>query len=184
MRAESPDEMTSTIVQLSLQERTEAAIGSLLLFAGAGLLFLVIVQAVGGLPWPMPGIWYRNQSYWGFVAAAMMGLGGYLLRPRAVGDDWEWQPKRPGVRFQRLVVYTKYDCSLCDIAKEQLALYDEYLPVMEEIEIDDSPELQERFGDCVPVVEFDGRIRFRGRINEILLRRMIDATAPRETPDV
>jgi hypothetical protein len=26
----------------------------------------------------------------------------------------------------------------------------------------------------VPVVEIDGRVRFRGRINEVLLRRIID----------
>jgi hypothetical protein len=26
----------------------------------------------------------------------------------------------------------------------------------------------------VPVVEFDGKIRFRGRVNEVLLRRLLD----------
>ena len=31
----------------------------------------------------------------------------------------------------------------------------------------------ERFNTCVPVVEIDGKIRFRGRVNKILLRRIV-----------
>ena len=41
------------------------------------------------------------------------------------------------------------------------------------IDIDGDPALRERYNDCVPVVEIDGRERFRGRINPVLLRRIV-----------
>ncbi len=44
-------------------------------------------------------------------------------------------------------------------------------PVM--VDIDRDPELQKRFTECVPVVQIDGVIRFRGRVNEVLLRRLV-----------
>ena len=41
------------------------------------------------------------------------------------------------------------------------------------VDVDADPQLRERFNECVPVVEIDGRIRFRGRVNPRLLRRLI-----------
>jgi hypothetical protein len=52
---------------------------------------------------------------------------------------------------------------------------------MLEVDIDRDPELVARFSTCVPVVELDGKVRFRGRVNEVLLRRLIAATPPRDT---
>ncbi|MCA9022802.1 MAG: hypothetical protein KDA74_21785, partial [Planctomycetaceae bacterium] len=51
-----------------------------------------------------------------------------------------------------------------------------YLPEIEFIDIYSDPGLVEQFGTCVPVVAIDGKIRFRGRINEVLLRRLIAAS--------
>ena len=41
------------------------------------------------------------------------------------------------------------------------------------VDIDDDPALRERFDTCVPVVEIDGQVRFRGRVEPKLLRRII-----------
>jgi hypothetical protein len=41
------------------------------------------------------------------------------------------------------------------------------------VDIDRDPALVERYGHCVPVVEIEGRVRFRGRVNEMLLRRLL-----------
>jgi hypothetical protein len=49
----------------------------------------------------------------------------------------------------------------------------------EEVDIDQDPELVERFTTCVPVVEIDGRIRFRGRVNAVLLHRLLQADSDR-----
>ena len=42
-----------------------------------------------------------------------------------------------------------------------------------EIDIDTQPKLLEKYDTCVPVVEIDGKVRFRGTINEVLLVRLI-----------
>ena len=70
----------------------------------------------------------------------------------------------------RVVLYTRQDCHLCDIAKETLMQYGQ-LP--EEVDIDGDPELRARFDCCVPVVEIDGKIRFRGHVDKRLLRRLL-----------
>ena len=62
-----------------------------------------------------------------------------------------------------------------------LERYSVYLPQIVTVDVDSDPELVARFSTCVPVVEFDGKVRFRGRINEFLLRRLIAATPPRGT---
>ena len=67
-------------------------------------------------------------------------------------------------------VYTRQNCHLCDEAK---ALLEQYGFFVEAIDIDGSPELQSRYTECVPVVLIDGKERFRGRINEVLLQRLI-----------
>jgi len=41
------------------------------------------------------------------------------------------------------------------------------------IDIDQDSALRERFDTCVPVVEIDGTIRFRGRVDAVLLRRIV-----------
>jgi hypothetical protein len=41
------------------------------------------------------------------------------------------------------------------------------------VDIDDHPHLRERFDTCLPVVEIEGEVRFRGRVEPRLLRRII-----------
>lgn len=71
-----------------------------------------------------------------------------------------------------VVLYTRAGCHLCDQALE---LLQEHGLHPEQVDIDSDPELRARFTECVPVVELDGKIRFRGRINPVLLRRLLAA---------
>ena len=66
-----------------------------------------------------------------------------------------------------VILYTREGCHLCQDAK---VLLERYSLTPREIDIDSDPELRQRYTTCVPVVEIDGRERFRGRINELLLR--------------
>ncbi|MEL0096622.1 MAG: glutaredoxin family protein [Planctomycetaceae bacterium] len=68
------------------------------------------------------------------------------------------------------VLYTRKSCQLCDEAKEILDMYGFSI---DEIDINERPELLDRYNTCVPVVEIDGKIRFRGKVNEVLLLRLI-----------
>jgi glutaredoxin len=73
-------------------------------------------------------------------------------------------------RPTRVVLYTRQGCCLCDQAAELLVRHG---LTPEQVDIDADSILREQFTDCVPVVEIDGVIRFRGVINELLLRRLL-----------
>lgn len=70
----------------------------------------------------------------------------------------------------RVVLYTRRGCHLCDDAHELLKQHG-LAPQL--VDIDADPALAERYNECVPVVEIDGRERFRGRVNEVLLVRLL-----------
>jgi glutaredoxin len=69
-----------------------------------------------------------------------------------------------------VVLYSRTGCHLCDEA-ELVLIQHGLQPAV--VNIDDDPTLRERFDTCVPVVEFDGKIRFRGRVDPVLLRRLL-----------
>lgn len=68
------------------------------------------------------------------------------------------------------VLYTRRGCHLCDDAK---ALLVRHGLDPKEVDIDADPTLVERYGLSVPVVEIAGRERFRGRVDPLLLRRIL-----------
>lgn len=70
----------------------------------------------------------------------------------------------------KTILYTRQGCHLCDVAK--LLLEKHGLSPLE-IDIDRDDDLRKKYTTCVPVVEIDGRERFRGRVNEVLLRRLL-----------
>ncbi len=74
-------------------------------------------------------------------------------------------------RDREVVLYTRVGCHLCDDA-EQLLLSHGLIPTL--VDIDQVPELRAQFDTCVPVVVIDGRVRFKGRINPMLLQRILD----------
>lgn len=67
-------------------------------------------------------------------------------------------------------LYTRDGCHLCDDA---LAILRQHGLEPECIDIDKDPELVARYTECVPVVEIDGVERFRGRVNPMLLQRLL-----------
>jgi len=74
----------------------------------------------------------------------------------------------------KIVLYGRQGCHLCDDAA---ALLDKLALSYDEVDIDTDPRLLELYNCCVPVVEIDGRVRFRGRVNELLLRRLLSGQA-------
>jgi len=98
---------------------------------------------------------------------------------------WQWLERwlgrgtrrRPDLRF---VLYTRAGCHLCEVAMDMLArLRLAYGFSLETRDVDADPALKSRYDQCVPVVEVNGKERFRGRINEVLVQRILDA--PRES---
>ena len=71
---------------------------------------------------------------------------------------------------QKVVLYTRQGCHLCDDA---LAVLVEHGVAPTTVDVDQDAAIRERFNECVPVVEIDGKIRFRGRADAVLLRRLL-----------
>ena len=70
----------------------------------------------------------------------------------------------------QVLLFTRSGCHLCDEAAAVLVRHG-LAPQM--IDVDANPELREKYNTCVPVVVIDGRERFRGQVNEILLKRLL-----------
>lgn len=150
-------------------------IGAIAFYAGLATLGLLALERTTGLPIDMPDFWYGNRGTIPLAAIVTTAAGLWLLRRDRIVH---WQPSRSGRRFQSAVLYTRGGCHLCDVAKGILHPYRHWLPPLAEVDIDEEPELMEQYSNCVPVLLLDGRVRFRGRIDETLLRRLIEGTPP------
>jgi len=73
-----------------------------------------------------------------------------------------------------VILYTRQGCHLCDEARAVLERHG-LSPRL--VDIDADPLLREQYNECVPVVEIDGCERFRGRVNEVLLKRLLNSQA-------
>jgi glutaredoxin len=70
-----------------------------------------------------------------------------------------------------LTLYTRQQCHLCEQAKEAIMeLKDEYSFTIEEIDIDQSDELTEKYGLMIPVLLINGKEAGFGQINKIFVR--------------
>jgi glutaredoxin len=85
---------------------------------------------------------------------------------------------RPSRRADHLnfTVYTRAQCCCChkaiDILKDAQRRYGFTIA---EIDIDTDPDLVAKYNTEVPVVAVNGKVRFRGVVNESLLQRLLMA---------
>ena len=92
----------------------------------------------------------------------------------SIGVHRRGRRRQRALRQPEVLLYTRDGCHLCDDAQ---ALLEKYGLEITLIDIDADPALRARYHDCVPVVVIDGKERFRGRVNEILLRRLLNSGA-------
>ena len=71
-----------------------------------------------------------------------------------------------------VLLYTRAGCHLCE---EALQILERHGLVVRKIDIDAQSELKPLYDQCVPVVVIDGRERFRGRVDEMLLKRLLSS---------
>ena len=155
----------------------DSVLGTLCLVAGAAVGVLVLAVRLEGA-WEFPASLIRRNPVLmsGFAVALMFGGARLLWRSRTV--ETSWTPTLPGRRFRSAVLYVKEDCPLCEEAINVLEPYQAFLPPIQPVDVSDRPEKQKAYADCVPVLELDGRKRFVGQINEVLLRRLLEGTRP------
>lgn len=67
----------------------------------------------------------------------------------------------------KLTLYSRQDCCLCDAMKAVINKVAANLPLeIDEIDVDGSLELREKFANQVPVLFIDGRKAFKYRVTE------------------
>ncbi|MGM0753798.1 MAG: glutaredoxin family protein [Bacillota bacterium] len=76
--------------------------------------------------------------------------------------------------MNQVIFYTRTQCGLCEDAKITLKLLQDELGFeMNEIDIEESDELTERFGLMIPVVELGGEILQYGQIDYFTLSKRL-----------
>jgi hypothetical protein len=89
----------------------------------------------------------------------------------------------------RFIFYTRQNCHLCNVAWRQMQTAQRsHGFILNVIDVDEQPELAARHGRLVPVIEVNGKVRFRGAVNPVLLNRLLRAETDkairaRQTPD-
>ena len=95
--------------------------------------------------------------------------------------NWPWLTfwKRNGCSVYTtwdVVLYTRVGCHLCEEAWALLETARQRNGfTLSKVDIDADAELAARFGLEVPVIAVNGKVRFRGVVNAVLLQRLFDA---------
>jgi len=77
-----------------------------------------------------------------------------------------------------VILFTRMGCHLCEEAWEMLeGMQGRYGFVLRSQDVDTNPEWVREHGERVPVVVINGKVRFWGRINRVLLQRHFQAGA-------
>jgi len=80
------------------------------------------------------------------------------------------RPPRDHASNRTATLYTRDGCHLCERARQVL----EKAGVdVSEVDIAGDSELESRYGNTIPVVVIDGKERFRGIVDPVLLERLL-----------
>jgi len=83
---------------------------------------------------------------------------------------------RPKVDHLTFTVYSRKECCCCHSAVAVLEGYRRnHRFAVEVVDVDSDPDLAARYGTTVPVVALNGKVRFKGVVNPVLLERLLMA---------
>lgn len=160
------------MTEINISKRVNAFWGGLFLLCAAILSCLIFADRWTDLPIRFPSFWYTSRGLHLAVCIGLYVCSWLALRNSSVSES---DTKTATTVFQAFNFYTRPSCHLCDEAMEVLNQHSQFLPTPNIVNIDDDEQLRQKFTDCVPVVEFDGRVFFRGRVSPELLQRLITA---------
>ncbi len=161
------------------QQEIRMRVGSVMLWMGAVTAVLMFIDHAGLRFVAMPAFWYRSESLHLLICIGFFLGGLWLLRNHPQAADH--QSDTPNAitasrrQFDSVRFYSKANCPLCDEAMDILDEFGDFMPPIELVDIAGNQLLEEQYGQCIPVIEIDGRVRFRGRVDPVLLKRLIAA---------
>jgi hypothetical protein len=163
-----------TNLDSDFQDKVHAWIGTAMLASASIFAILIFSDRMDMSFISLPAVWYSSRSLH-LVFCGMMFLAAAILLKSPM------QIRRtPHAVFSSCRLLTRADCGLCEEAMHTLMSFQDYLPSIQIVDIERDPVLVRQFGESIPVVEIDGRVRFRGAVSATLLKRMIDAALLRE----
>jgi glutaredoxin len=99
---------------------------------------------------------------------------------------WTWLGLNApgGLEHWRVILYTRRGCHLCASSADRLGnAQRRFRFALEMVDVDADQDLTARYGEQVPVVTINGKVRFRGCVNPVLFNRLLLAeTRRRRTP--
>jgi hypothetical protein len=110
--------------------------------------------------------------------------GGHLKRAilegRGVRLSFLWRmlgrERQTALSHVHILMYTRRGCHLCDSAWAELQRAQSiYQFALTAVDVDGNAALAATYGDQVPVVLIDSKVRFQGGVNTILLNRLLHA---------
>jgi len=154
-------------------EKLTEVLGTLFLILAGILAVLIFVDRRTDVGFPFPRFWYTSRSFHPLFLVALAVLGWLSHRHAAAAASQTRTVAGPV--FQSVVVFTRPNCSLCDKAMGILRQHEDAIRFLETVDISDSEELEQLYGESIPVVQIENQIRFRGIVNVELLERLIEA---------
>lgn len=155
-----------------LQDRVRAWMGTALMAVASLMTILVFADRTDASLFPLPAVWFATREFHILICLALFLMAAALLKGPSAQQPGSAVDVRPV--FTRVRFFTRKGCPLCDAALQTLQPFQSWLGHFEIVDVDDHSEFRRLFGDSVPVVEMDGRIRFRGGVHPKLLQRLID----------
>ena len=88
--------------------------------------------------------------------------------------QWFDEKKGPRGPVRQVTVYSRQGCTCCDKAMAELETAGRRFQLnIQLVDIDSDPVLTAEHGLHVPVVAIDGKVRFKGQVNPVLLERVL-----------
>jgi hypothetical protein len=158
-----------------INDRFQAWLGTAMMCVASVFAILIFCDRMDMKLFPMPAVWDTSRSMHLFVCCGMFFFAAILLKSPRSSDE----PELTTPLFKTCELLTRPGCALCDDAMEVLISFQNALPAIATVDISNDPQLTRQFGESIPVVVLDGRVRFRGAVNPVLMQRIVDAARTR-----
>ena len=159
-----------------LNERFQAWLGTAMMIAASVFAVLIFCDRMEFRMFSMPAVWDTSRGMHIFLCCGMFLFAAILLKtPPQVSE-----PESTTPLFRTCELLTRPGCGLCDDAMVVLISFQNALPAITTVDISDNPQLTRQFGESIPVVLLDGRVRFRGAVEPLLMQRIVDAARTRQ----
>ena len=166
--------------EFDLSDRVQAWLGTVMMLMASVFAVLIFSDRMEMEMFALPAVWYSSRQLHLIICGSMFICAAVLLKSPPLRSKRDGGPL-----FRSCRLLTRRECHLCEDALATLLRFQDALPSIEIVEIDNDPRLVRQFGESVPVVEIDGRVRFRGAVQPALLKRLVDAAELRgEHPSV